>query len=266
LAHNHPDVTWVYPETKMRQIRVEQTREVIRTVGLRAMEAEYKMVVFVGADRMNAPAANAFLKTLEEPPPRSVMILLSTEPSRLMETILSRCQRLNFGVGVLRFDEKVLGWIQEFGKAATNAAAGVLARYRLLGTLLTALAKVKTGIEETLTEASPLNRFPDATPDQKERWELELAAAIEAEYRRRRGEYLNGLHTWLRDVWLLAQGMAPDFLFLPAFEAASRAVSGRLDELQARRNLECWEATQRLLHTNVQEALALEVGLLRLTL
>ena len=265
-AHNHPDVTWVYPENKMRQISADQTREVIRLMGLRAMESGYKIVVFAGADRMNNSAANAFLKTLEEPPARTVLILLSTEPSRLMETILSRCQRLNFGVGNIRFEAPVIEWVGQFSRAAADSNAGVLPRYRLLGTLLAALAAARTTIEETLTEASPLNRYQDATSEQKERWGDELTAAIESEYRRKRGEYLNGLQAWLRDVWLLSEGLGSESLFLAQLRDSGRTVAKRLKPVDARTNVELWESTQRLLHTNVQEALALEVGLLRLKL
>jgi hypothetical protein len=117
-----------------------------------------------------------------------------------------------------------------------------------------------------LTATSPLAKYPDATPVQKEQWEDALTAAIEAEYRRRRGEYLSGLQAWLRDVWLRVCGMTGESAFFPTLESATEAVAARLQVEQAQNNLESWESTQRLLHTNVQEALALEVGLLRLTL
>jgi hypothetical protein len=67
-------------------------------------------------------------------------------------------------------------------------------------------------------------------------------------------------------VWLLASGVGLDLALFPAFSEASVAVAGRLKSAEALSNLEAWEGTQRLLHTNVQEALALEVGLLRLKL
>src|SRR5213592_2285026 len=93
---NHADVYWVRPESKSRVIVIEQMRELMQVIHLKPTEAEYKVAVIVAADRLNVQAANAFLKTLEEPPAKSVLILLSTEPQRLLETILSRCLRLNF--------------------------------------------------------------------------------------------------------------------------------------------------------------------------
>ncbi len=136
----------------------------------------------------------------------------------------------------------------------------------MLGTLLTSLGAARETIEERLTAASPLSRYPDATPDQQERWGDELAAAIEAEYRRRRGEYLGALQVWLRDVWLASEGVGGELAMFPALAASSSSVASRLRSSDARYNLETWETTRRLLHTNVQEALALEVGLLKLKL
>ena len=63
------------PESKSRVITIDQMRDLMQTVFLKPNDAEYKVAVIVGADRLNPQAANAFLKTLEEPPPRSVLIL-----------------------------------------------------------------------------------------------------------------------------------------------------------------------------------------------
>ena len=67
-------------------------------------------------------------------------------------------------------------------------------------------------------------------------------------------------------MWLRVCGVTGESAFFPTLESATEAVAARLKVAQAQNNLESWESTQRLLHTNVQEALALEVGLLRLTL
>ena len=97
--------------------------------------------------------------------------------------------------------------------------------------------------------------------------EDELLAAIEAEYRRQRSELISALHWWLRDVWLqtLVSGRS-DLLTFPEPEApaARRTIAGRVNSSDALANLEVVDRLQRQLHTNVQEALALEVGLLKL--
>ncbi|MBI3875135.1 MAG: hypothetical protein HY300_04080 [Verrucomicrobia bacterium] len=263
----HADVQWVRPESKMRQIGVDQIRELIRTVNLKPTEAEFKVGVIVAADRLNAAAANAFLKTLEEPPARSILILLSTEPQQLLETILSRCLRLTFaGEGGAALDAASLEWVKQFSETAAGEQAGLLARYKLLGTLLTRLSEVRAEVEKIQNARSPLERYDDVEPELRERWEEELKASIEAEYRRRRAELLRALQWWLRDVWLHRLGLAADLTSFPDFGAAARAVAQRIAAADATDNLRIIEQLQRLLATNVQEALALEVGLLKLKL
>ena len=77
---SHTDIHWARPESKSRVITIDQTRELMREIQLKPTEAGYKIAIVAGADRLNAQAANAFLKTLEEPPPKSILILLTTEP------------------------------------------------------------------------------------------------------------------------------------------------------------------------------------------
>lgn len=262
----HPDVLWVHPAKKMRQISIDQMREVIHSISLKPLEGSHKLGIIVGADRMNENAANAFLKTLEEPPRNSILVLLCTEPQRLLDTILSRCLRLNFGTGIARLDGGAESWLTEFAAATAASSSGLLPRYRLLGTLLNSLAARRGEIEKSLEAASPLNRYSDAESDQRERWETELTAGIEAEYRKCRAEYLSALQWWLRDIWLYTLPDVGSLARFPHLASQTQTVASRLDPIRAGRNLESWEKTQRLLFTNVQEALALEVGLLRLQL
>lgn len=262
----HGDMHWVRPESKSRIISVDQMRDLMREIQLKPNDAEFKVAVIGAADRLNVQAANAFLKTLEEPPSKSVLILLTTEPGRILETILSRCLRLNFGgESTRRWDEATLNWLNRFGELAGAAQKSLLGRYRLLDVLAARLAELKTTVEEELTARSPLEKYDDVDKDLRERWEEELKAAIEAEYRRRRGELLLSLQWWLRDVWLRTLASGPEFLSFPDTESSAQ-VAQRITPQQARENLSIIEQTQKLLHTNVQEALALEVGLLKLHL
>ena len=90
----HPDLMVLGPQERSTQIRIEQVREFAADLSLTAHQGGYKVGVLSPADSMNRFAANALLKTLEEPPPRSLMALVASVPSRLPATILSRCQRL----------------------------------------------------------------------------------------------------------------------------------------------------------------------------
>ena len=264
---NHPDVGWVRPESKLRVITIDQVRVLIDTVNLKPTEDGYKISVVVAADRLNVQAANAFLKTLEEPPPRSVLILLSSDPQRLLETILSRCLRLNFaGDGTLSLAAADRDWLRGFAEACAAGKSGLLGRYKLLRVVLGRLGEMKAQISETLTARSPLQKYDDVAADLAEKWEDELTAAIEAEYRSRRAGLLLAVEWWLRDVWCQKVSPGDDLLVLPELLAPSRAIAGRITAEQAVENLRSLEQTQRFLATNVQESLALEVGLLKLRL
>lgn len=261
---NHADVHWARPESKSRIISVDQMRDMMQQINLKPTEAAWKVTVIMAADRLNVQAANAFLKTLEEPPARSVIILTTTEPDRILETIESRCLRLNFGGdGVKRFDEVQKAWLAQFAELAANEQKSLLARYRLHGLLLQQLGAVKETIEETLSARSPLEKFADAEKDLRDKWEDELKAAVESEYRRQRNDWLGLIQWWLRDVWLLTLNAGQELLSFPNL-ADSRRVAERVTRSEAMENLRVIEQTQRLLHTNVQEALAIEVGLLKL--
>lgn len=90
-AVSHPDLVRVRPVNRMRQIGVDALRGLIRTVSHSGAAGGNKAILLVEADRMNEAAANAFLKTLEEPPADTTLLLLSTRPHDLLPTIRSRC-------------------------------------------------------------------------------------------------------------------------------------------------------------------------------
>ena len=261
---SHADIHWARPESKSRVITVEQMRDLMQQIQLKPAEAEYKVTIIAGADRLNPQAANAFLKTLEEPPAKSILILLSTEPSRILETILSRCLRLNFsGDGARRLDAAQSEWLGHFGALAANEQKSLLGRYRLLDALLQKLGEIRSRVDESLTAHSPLEKYDEVEKDLREKWEKELAAGIEAEYRRHRADLLLLIQWWLRDVWLHTLDAGKDLLRFQDISGAE-TVARRINPRLALENLQTLEQTQRLLHSNVQEALALEVGMLKL--
>jgi DNA polymerase-3 subunit delta' len=263
---NHPDVLWLRPESKSRVITLDQMRELMQTVNLKPTAARIKVGVIVAADRLNTHAANAFLKTLEEPPPKSLLMLLTTEPQRMLETILSRCLHVALGGEGMKFDAAHRAWLGAFSGMAAAGASGLLARYRLLGLIMKKLGEQREAIEKALNARSPLERYDELEPDMRDKLEDELAAAVEAEYRRQRTDLLEALHWWLRDVWLQSLALDADLLSFPDLAAPASTVARRISPTEARANLEVMDRLQRQLHTNVQEALALEVGLLKLRL
>ena len=259
----HADIHWARPESKSRQITIDQMRELMREIQLKPTEAPFKVAIVVAADRLNIQAANAFLKTLEEPPEKSILILLSTEPSRMLETILSRCLRVNFsGDGRRELTSTETEWLEKFISLASEQKT-LLGRYRLTDVILQKLAEIREQVDETLATRSPLQKYEDLEKELREKWEEELAAAVEAEYRRRRADLLLLVQCWLRDVWLHTLAAGRELLNFPKLSGAD-TLAKKISSRQALENLQTMEQTQRLLHTNVQEALALEVGLLKL--
>ena len=99
---NHADIHWVRPESKSRVIVIEQIRDLMQEINLKPTEAEYKIGGYCGCGPVERTGGERFFKTLEEPPAKSVLVLPATEPQRLLETILSRCLRLNFAGEGLR--------------------------------------------------------------------------------------------------------------------------------------------------------------------
>ena len=96
----HPDVVTLAREGVMLMVPIESVRnQVIARVGFPPHEGEVRMFIVDEATAMAPPTANALLKTLEEPPPRTLFVLCTTAPDQLLPTIRSRCQRVRFAAG-----------------------------------------------------------------------------------------------------------------------------------------------------------------------
>jgi DNA polymerase-3 subunit delta' len=93
-AGSHPDVHWVRPLEDKKSIGVDQVREVCEKLSMTSMRRGYRVAILVPADWMTIAAQNSLLKTLEEPAPRTVLLLVTARPSRLLPTLHSRCQRV----------------------------------------------------------------------------------------------------------------------------------------------------------------------------
>lgn len=94
IGRTHPDVLWVQPENPGHAIKVDQVREINHFTHQSSMGNGWRAVVIYPAEAMNMNAANALLKTLEEPARQTLIILVCDQSGRLPATILSRCQRI----------------------------------------------------------------------------------------------------------------------------------------------------------------------------
>ena len=93
-AGEHPDLLRLAPPADKQILPIERVRELVEFLQLTAHQGGAKVALLRPAEAMSRAAANSLLKTLEEPPPGSLILLLSAAPSRLPATVLSRCQRL----------------------------------------------------------------------------------------------------------------------------------------------------------------------------
>jgi DNA polymerase III subunit delta' len=122
----HPDMQLVVPGDT-GTIKIDDVREVLRQVGYKPFEARRRVIVFDSADALNREAQNALLKTLEEPPPSSMLILVTPQPGVLLDTVRSRCPMVRFGpLGVSEIAE----WLMREEGLAEGQARSVAAMSR----------------------------------------------------------------------------------------------------------------------------------------
>lgn len=95
-AGSHPDYIRIEPSGAGKIIKIDQIRELCTFLGYTSQFGGYKIAVVISAERMNTHAANSLLKTLEEPPAGSLLLLVTTAPFQLPPTVRSRCQKLIF--------------------------------------------------------------------------------------------------------------------------------------------------------------------------
>jgi DNA polymerase-3 subunit delta' len=174
LARAHPDLQWLSPEDSSRQIRIEAVRDLASELALTSHAGGYKVAVISPADTLNRFAANALLKTLEEPAPRTLLVLVATQPSRLPPTVLSRCQRL-----ALRAPTRAesLAWLKEAaGEHPWGAALDTLGEAPLLALRASPeeIAAIGAETQRSLEALADGGADPVATAERWARAELPL--------------------------------------------------------------------------------------------
>jgi DNA polymerase-3 subunit delta' len=134
-ANTHPDFLILEPEEGSKTIKVDQVRALIESLSKTAQQSGYKVVVLEPAEAMNTNAANALLKSLEEPASKTLLILVSHTPSAVLPTIRSRCQ---LRMLPMPREEQVLHWLTPLMSGSSVKPQEVLAAAR--GAPLAALA------------------------------------------------------------------------------------------------------------------------------
>jgi len=290
---NHPDVHWYKPEGRVRLVKIKTVRELIAQTGLKAFEAKWKVFVIVEADRMKVETQNAVLKTLEEPPGQSVLILISSNPAGLVPTIVSRCQEIRF-LPIPR-DELEEAIVEKWGPdrqeahlVASLACGSMGSASRLLerdnlGRRRDLLNLLAEGGQRSFRKAFKTVRDVDGelkklakdlqqreekrvramgkalTAEERDAWLSESSAAIASIVREEVDDILNLLAFWYRDLLLIKEGVSTDLVVnFDMLEALRKSVAPMTTgELFSR--LRAVEEARRGIALNLPVTLCLEV-------
>lgn len=251
----HPDFHTIGPESKSRRILIEQMRTLEHAMRERAIAGDRKVAVIRDADRMQPQAANAFLKTLEEPPPGSHFFLISSLPGALMDTIISRCLPVHLiggGVGAASEAEEELD--TALSRLLSDGVSRETAGLQFARLFLDILARERDAIRSEFMDGFKAEQahYKQSTDG---KWlddrEEQVKASAEAAVILKRGELLQLVHRHL------AQRLRK-----------SAATTLSADEIhQSRAWLRCADAVDALaadLQRGVYEPLAVEAGFLKL--
>jgi DNA polymerase-3 subunit delta' len=258
------DIFVARPESKSRRIVIAQIRDLEHALQMRASNGRRKVAIIPDADRLQTEAANAFLKTLEEPPKDSLLLLLSALPEALPETILSRCIAIPLepnGQPQRRNEEeklvKLLQLASHEKRWTVQFAYGLAQEFQRL--LRDVREEVKSEIDEALKQEQM--RYKDATDGAwlEEREEY-YKALTESLYLQRRAGLLETLFAWWTDVLRENKGVAQRNL--PRVRKETAALATRFGPSEILKRIRSLEELRDHLGRNVHEALAIEVAFL----
>lgn len=259
----HPDFHSIEPESRSRRILIEQVRRIEQAIRAKPVVGTRKVAVIREADRLQPQAANAFLKTLEEPPAGSHVFLTSTAPDALLETVLSRCIVVQLRAGTAQEQsaaaERVLAALESVvaRRLSPVTAAFTLSR-AFLDTLNAERERIRDEAEEAFkAEQAHYKQTTDGT--WLEEREEQIKAMAEAAAVRCRGDLIQAIAGWYAEALRIQHGTAPT--------TDRKAIHGFAQSATPEQTLRCLEAieeTESNLNRGVQEALAVEAGFLRL--
>ncbi len=251
--HTHPDVVWVEPESKARQILIERVRDDILPLIQQTpfIAGGWRAAVLLDAECLNPPAANALLKTLEEPSPRVVILLVTADPERLPATVRSRCQRLRVAGGGSEQDvwrERTLEIL-----IALASSRGLLERLGRVNELRTLLDEAREVAEREILAGVGGTNVEGAADVDKDI----LAARVNARALEVRRRILKTIELWQRDVWVCTLGSIKNLTF-PQHEDILRGLASRCSVAQALEDLRGVEIMRRQLERNLPEESVIE--------
>lgn len=269
----HTDIHVIEPESKSRRILIEQMRELERSLHMRSLLGGHKIGVIVDADRLQPNAANAFLKTLEEPPGQTSLLLLSRLPDQLLETILSRCLEIPLRPTEARTDtplqSKLLAALHAHARQETP---GLVEAFRLVREFQTLLGEARETIQSDADAALKAEEQHYKQASEAGKWLEEredyYKALVESRYVGARHLLLETLEQWwadaLRQQAAVTDGSVTTTLDHPSFAADTATLGARHSTTTLLRKSDAFETLREHLgNPGVQEQLALECAFLR---
>ncbi|HUF61794.1 MAG TPA: hypothetical protein VMN36_06940 [Verrucomicrobiales bacterium] len=263
----HASTTLIQPLGRIRTISIDAIREFEATLQFSPDSSAWRAGILFEADRLTHGAANAFLKTLEEPPPQTLLLLLSEHPEKLIPTVVSRCvpvalrpdpadhetltdtERRLLDCVVHRFLEGGPGVVAAFGLARDFSAL-----------VQESLETVTAQFEKQLAEETAVYGKTTDGSWLKDRKEF-LEQAARSEYLRRRSRHLELILTFLGDA--LRSHWTPDRHELPDYRESAAALAAHHSPADLVSRLEAMATVRDQLSTTALEGLILEAGFLR---
>jgi len=242
----HPDVHWVQPEKKSRVFGIDSIRALNHAISETSFEGGWKAGIILFADRLSfnkAASANALLKTLEEPPPRTLLLLVTDVPQAMLPTIVSRCQRINLRDEDTVADEPWLAEllrIMEKGAPSDPLARAMLAR-GLEGLLATERKRIAAEEKEKLDET-------DSSFEEKKEV---IEARVEARVKEVRAQILRCVVLWQRDLLVLVQKADQELLYFNTHTDVLQRQAANLTEEQTLARMRATDEMVRRLDRNL---------------
>lgn len=298
----HPDVMLIEPEGN--SFIIDQVRELQREINLKSFEAKTKFYILDEVDKMTAAAANALLKTLEEPPPHVVFVLLTSNLDSLLPTIVSRCQVTRFkpistsnlvGLLVSRYqvDEveaelfarlsggvlaKALRYAESdrrlvLRKHVLNVVENISkwdgadltdAAEQIVSEIKKPLEDLKKGQAEELEEAKELAIDSTHATRLKNWLSRKHKRKLNREEKESYQEMLTFFYSWYRDLMVLKETSNPRLLINLDCQDLLEGYTGRISSLEAQMAIGTIQKTEECLRYNINPQLALETMLLEL--
>ncbi len=247
-AHKHVDTLWIEPQSKSRQIKADEVRALVHRITQTSFEGGWKAGVILAADCMNTNSANILLKTLEEPPSKTILLIVTNSPQALLPTIISRCQKVVLSDNSAEMPDSV--WQAPLMNIlrALPPASGLDAA-RLASSLKALFEIVKAGIADAV--GGDLDQADEALDGSKLKDIID--ARINSLLKEVQAEVFRVILDWHRDVLLLASGIDEQRLIFPDELESLREQAVLHTQGSALKSMQVIEGMARRLERNIPD-------------